>query len=109
MGGIGDQDFMDANGISGQVIKINITADKTQPTTIVVRGLDNVEKIIVVNNKTTIRRLMDDIKIADLKVDEYVVIIGEPNSSGQTEAKLIRVMPQPPSMMPMSPNPIIPN
>ena len=109
MEGFGDRDFMDANGISGQVIKINITTDKTQPTTIVVKGRDNVEKIIVVNDKTTIRRFMDDIKIADLKVDEYVVIIGEPNSSGQIEAKFIRVMPQQPSMMPMSPNPIIPN
>jgi hypothetical protein len=108
MEGIRDQDFMEANGIFGQIIKINLSTDQKQLTTIVVKGRDNVEKIIAVNDKTIIKRFMGDVKINDLKVDEYIVVIGDPNESGQIVAKLIRVMPQQPSMM-LPPNSVNPN
>lgn len=107
MEGFGDRDFMEANGIFGQIIKINSPTDQAQLTTIVVKGRNNVEKMIAVNDKTIIKRFMEDIKIIDLKVDEYIVVIGDPNESGQIEAKLIRVMPQQPSMMPAPLNPMM--
>lgn len=89
-GGFNDQDFIEANGTVGQIIKID-------GSNLVVRGRGNVEKVIVVKDDTVIERLKETIKISDLKVDDTIVIIGEPNSAGQIEAKLIRVMPPPPS------------
>lgn len=94
MAGFGDKDFMQANGISGQIIKID-------GTTITVSGRDNVEKIISTDDKTIIRNLDKTIKVSDLKVDDFIVVIGEPNDAGQIEAKFIRVMPQMPEGMPM--------
>ena len=54
------------------------------------------EKIILVSDATIIKRFQDTIKLADLKVDDYIVVIGEPNNAGQIEAKLIRLMPPEP-------------
>jgi hypothetical protein len=51
------------------------------------------EKIIVLQDSTDIRRFRDVIKSSDLKVDDNIVVIGEPNAKGQIEAKLVRVMP----------------
>ena len=81
-------DFIGGHGTFGQIISI---ADSE----LVVRGKDNVEKIIVVNENTDIRRFRDTIQIEDLIVDEPIVVIGEPNDQGQIEAKFIRIMPMP--------------
>jgi hypothetical protein len=43
-----------------------------------------------------IERLRETVKISDLKVDDFVVVIGEPNDSGQIEAKFIRLLPPAP-------------
>lgn len=86
--GFGDRDFLDANGTFGKIIKI----DGQQ---IIVGGANNAEKVILVDEKTVIRSLRETIKISDLKVDDTVVVVGEPNNVGQIEAKLIRVMPNP--------------
>jgi len=46
--------------------------------------------------------LVSRIKIlSDLKIDDYVVVIGEPNAVGQIEAKLIRILPPPPVSRPL--------
>lgn len=84
-------DFIGAHGTFGQILEI-------KDSELVVRGKDNVEKIIVVGEDIEIRRFEDTIKLSDLKVDDPIVIIGEPNDSGQIEAKFIRVMPTPSSM-----------
>lgn len=90
MGELGGKDFIDAHGTLGQIIKID-------NSTLVVKGIDNIEKIILVTDKTVINRFKDRIKISDLKVDEKIVTIGDPNNSGQIEAKLIRVLPPSPA------------
>jgi len=89
LGGFDDQDFIEANGTVGQIIKID-------GSTLVVKGRENVEKVILTNDATVVKRLAETIKPSDLKVDEMIVVIGEPNDAGQTEAKFIRVMPPPP-------------
>lgn len=89
----GGKDFIDSHGTLGQIIKIDNSA-------LVVKGIDDVEKIILVDGKTVINRFRDNIKLSDLKVDEKVVIIGDPNTSGQIEAKLIRVLPNQPPLPP---------
>ncbi len=87
------------NGCFGRII--NIDADKN---TITVKDKD-VEKVILISDKTTIVLQKNNIKISDLKVDENVVVIGEPNDAGQIEARLIRVMPSiKTSVSPSSPN-----
>src|SRR3989344_2811909 len=68
-----DRDFMGAHGIAGQVIKIQ-------------------DSEIVIS-------LRDAIKISDIKIDEFIVVIGESNKDGQIEAKFIRIMPMPPTGM----------
>jgi hypothetical protein len=81
-----------AHGAIGKIIKVDL------PTIIVSDGKDKTEKIIVINNKTEIRKMRDVVFSDSLKVDEHVVVIGSPNSSGQIEAKLIRFIPAPPEL-----------
>jgi len=83
------RDFINAHGVFGQIIKIEESA-------IVIKGGDNVEGIVVVKDDTIIERLRETVKISDLKVDDFIVVIGEPNDSGQIEAKFIRLLPPPP-------------
>jgi len=85
-GGFGDQDFIEANGTFGQIIKVD-------GSTLIVKGRNDIEKVILVKDATTIKRLQDTIKLSDLKADDSVVVIGQANDLGQIEAKLIRVMP----------------
>ncbi|MDD4990129.1 MAG: hypothetical protein PHW31_02355 [Candidatus Pacebacteria bacterium] len=87
--GFGDKDFIEANGTVGQIIK-------QASSTLVIKGRGEIEKIILINDSTTIKSLEKTIQVNDLKVDDMVVVIGEPNNAGQIEAKLIRVMPKPP-------------
>jgi hypothetical protein len=79
------KEFMESNGVFGKIIQVN--ADS-----IVVSGRNDAEKVVLITDKTIIKKQNTDIKIADLKVDDEVVIIGNPNESGQIDARLIRVM-----------------
>lgn len=87
------RDFIGAHGVFGQIIKI-------ESSTLIIKGQDNTEKIVLVKDNTVIERLRDTIKSSDLKVDDYIVIIGEPNDKGQIEAKFIRLLPSPLPMQP---------
>jgi hypothetical protein len=79
-------DFIEGHGTFGEIIKI-------EGNNLVVKGRENIEKIVLVNEKTVIKSGFKDIKISDLKVGDMIVIIGSPNEQGQIEAKLIRVFP----------------
>lgn len=81
-----DQEIINANGVFGQIIKI-------EGNNMVVKGNKDVEKIIVVGEKTIINRGRETVSLSDLKVTDTVVVVGEPNAVGQIEAKLVRVMP----------------
>lgn len=86
MMGFKDREFIDANGTVGQIIQIT-------SSTLVVKGVNDVEKVILITDKTSIQRFRDAIKIIDLAVNDNVIVIGEPNDDGQIEAKFVRVMP----------------
>jgi len=92
---MGGGDFINAHGLIGQIIKID-------GENIAIKGKDNVEKIILVKEDTAIMRFRESVKITDLKIDENIIVIGEPNESGQIEAKLIRVAPAPPEKTPLN-------
>lgn len=82
-----DKEFIDGHGIFGEIVKID-------GSTLVVKGRDNVEKIVLAGT-AVINRNRDTIAIGELKVGDYIVTIGTANESGQIEAKLIRFMPSP--------------
>jgi len=79
-------DFIEGHGTVGEIIKI-------EGNNLIVKGRENIEKIVLVNEKTVIKSGFKDIKISDLKVGDMIVIIGSPNEAGQIDAKLIRVFP----------------
>lgn len=74
------------HGAVGEIISINLPQ-------IIINGPDNLEKTIIVSTSTTIRQFQENIKDTNLKVGDFVTVIGNPNDSGQVEAKLIRIMP----------------
>jgi len=78
-----------SHGAIGKIIKIN------SQSFVVLDGNDNTEKVVLVNNKTEIHKVRESLKINDLNIDENVIVIGNPNSSGQIEARLVRVLPVP--------------
>ncbi len=87
-GMMGGNNFTESHGAAGKIIKISLP-------TITVSSLDNVEKTILINKDTVIREFRSSIDSSELKVDDFVVSVGEPTDNGQIEAKFIRVMPFP--------------
>jgi hypothetical protein len=78
--------FPNADGAIGKIIKIELP-------NIIVQDKDNTEKVILTNSDTQIQKMKNNITTNDLKIDDFVVVIGTPNTQGQIEAKFIRVMP----------------
>ncbi len=91
MGGFFREDIAGGHGASGKIIKINLP-------TFVVAEPDNTEKIISINDDTILRRFRDEINETDLKIDDSVLVLGSPNSSGQIIAKFIRLLPSSPQL-----------
>jgi hypothetical protein len=77
------------HGVFGAILKID-------GQNIIIKGPNNLEKIIVTDEKTQIMNMQNPVKITELKTDDNLVVIGSPNESGQIEAKLIRMLPAPP-------------
>src|SRR3990167_8761290 len=76
-------DFISGHGAFGEIIEVKDNG-------FVIKGRENVEKVIVTDEETTITKGRETIKDG-LKVGDRIVIIGTPNDEGQIEAKLIRV------------------
>ena len=77
-------DFIESHGTFGEIIKVN-------DSDFVIKGRDNIEKLIRIKEDTVIEKGRITIKKDELKVGNQVVIIGSPNEQGQIEAKLIRI------------------
>ena len=86
--GMGGNDFPNAHGAMGKIIKIELP-------TIIVQDQDKTEKVVLIKNDTKVQKMRDNINVANLKVDDFIVVIGSPNDQGQIEAKFIRMMPSP--------------
>ncbi len=84
----GGDNFPNAHGTTGKIIKIELP-------TIIVQDKDNTEKVVLIKDDTQIQKIKENIATNDLKIDDFIVVIGTPNKQGQIEAKLIRVMPSP--------------
>jgi len=83
------RNLLNAHGAIGKIIKVEL------PSIIVLDEKDNTEKVVVIDDNTEIRKVRDSISKDDLKLDDHIIVIGSPNSSGQIEAKLIRYLPGP--------------
>jgi hypothetical protein len=78
--------FPNASGAIGKIIKIALP-------TIIVQDKDNTEKVVLINDDTKIQKIKELVTLNDLTIDDFIVVIGNPNSQGQIEAKFIRIMP----------------
>lgn len=77
--------FMNTHGAAGEII--SIAGDS-----IMIKGVDGVEKDILASAGAVIRDQRRDIQISDLQVGDFIAAIGAPNEQGQIAAKLIRVI-----------------
>ena len=93
-----NNDFTSANGVYGQIITIN-------GQNVTIKGKDGVEKDVLIDSNTTIRSQRQTKNLSDLKINDNIVVMGEPQSNGQIEAELIRIMP----FAPPTPGQIVPN
>lgn len=80
------RDFRNGHGLVGTIIFIS---DKT----IVVKDKDGKENTVAITDKTIIKMGPDSLNLGDLKQDDQIVVIGQPDSSGVVNADLIRVFP----------------
>lgn len=83
-------------GAIGKIIKMEL------PSIVVLDEKDNTEKVVLINDETEIRMARESMTKDDLKIDGYIVVMGAPNSSGQIEARLIRVLPAPLNKAPLN-------
>ncbi len=79
----------DAHGAVGKILNLNLP-------TFMMEGPDKIEKVVFVDDNTEIRRFRDKISAEELVVNDFVVVVGAPNSDAQIHARLIRVMPESP-------------
>ena len=87
MGDLPDR-LPNAHGAIGKVAKIELP-------NIIVTDKDGVEKVVVLDDDTLIKKGQDNILEKDIVVNDFVVVVGSPNDQGQILAKLIRIMPEP--------------
>ena len=94
--GLDGDGFPNDHGSSGQIIQIS-------GDTVVLKGRDQVERSVVTDDDTLIKRFQDTVSLSALKVGDDIIVIGSPNDSGQLEAKFIRYLPAPPPLQKMPP------
>lgn len=82
------ENFPNSHGAIGKIIKIEYP-------TMIVADKDNIEKVVLISDETRIRQMREEGTKDSLKLNDYVVVIGSPNTQGQIEAKLIRILPPP--------------
>ncbi len=82
--------FVEAHGAAGKIISIHLP-------TFVLEGPDNLEKVILIDDDTEIRRFRAVASSSDLAAGDFVIVIGEPNDEAEVTAKLIRILPPPPA------------
>lgn len=78
------REFIEAHGNFGEIIEI-------KENEFVIKGKEDVEKVISITDKTIIQKERLKTKKEDLKVGNWVVVIGSPTEEGKIEAKFIRI------------------
>ena len=73
------------HGASGKVLSVSLP-------TFIIEDRDGTEKTILITDKTIIKKGRDNASSTIIKAEDLLMIIGDPNTQGQIEAKLIRDM-----------------
>jgi hypothetical protein len=81
----GRDEFPSPHGVAGKIVKIDLP-------TFVIAGQDGIEKLVKTDDRTMVRYLRDEMKPADLKADDSVVVIGSPDDKAEINARLIRII-----------------
>ncbi len=76
---------MNAHGVVGEIISLD-------NNTIILKGQDDVERTILTDKRTDIRKFAQDIGISGLKSGDKIIVLGKPDD-GQIKARFIRVIP----------------
>ncbi len=79
-------DVSDAHGVNGTIVSVSLP-------TLVIADQDQTEKVVKIGDDTIIRELRGTIAPSDLKVGDSIVILGNPDSDSDIDAKFIRVIP----------------
>jgi hypothetical protein len=86
--GIPEDDFPAAHGTVGKVLSVSLP-------TFVVEDKGNA-RIVRTATGTEVREGRDDTELSSIDPDDFVVVIGSPNDSGEIVAKFVRLVPPPP-------------
>lgn len=81
-------DFIGGHGAAGRVVSVSLP-------TFFVATPDNLEKEVFVDSGTVVRKFRASVAASDIQPDEFVVVLGDPETDGRIRAKLVRVMPSP--------------
>jgi hypothetical protein len=86
MNQIEGRDLRNAHGLSGSIVSIT-------DNNIIIKDVNDRESTVTVSEKTLIKSQTDNLQLSDLKVDDQIVIIGNPDENGTVNASLIRIFP----------------
>lgn len=81
----GDE-IINPHGALGTIISKNLPR-------LMVQGPNRAEEIVLIHDKTIIRKFKNLASTSDLVVGEEIIAIGDPNDNGEIKANLIRIMP----------------
>ena len=79
-----DQTPWNAHGATGSVIDVS-------SSTISIRDDDNDERSVEISSDTIIRKMDNTVMVDTINIGDKIAVIGEPNESGQVDARFIRV------------------
>jgi len=100
MRGFEGKDFVSGHGTAGTIASISDDG-------IIIKGGDGVEKMVTLSPKTSIIKGRSVLKASDLRIDDTVTVIGQPQKDGKINAEIVRVFSTPaapPSAPPTPPN-----
>ncbi len=88
MGLFGGRNFTNSSGAVGKIVRINLPE-------LVIENKDGIEKSVLITDDSVVKRFRETVKPEDIKIGDFVVVIGAPNNDAQVEAKIVRIMPSP--------------
>lgn len=98
MRGFAGKDMVNGHGVAGMIVSVD-------QNHLVIKGVDNIEKIVIVSERTSIMKGRGGLKLSELGPGDKVVVIGRPGNDGTVNAEMIRIFdgPPPPPNLPMMP------
>ena len=90
LGNMMRDNYASPNGCFGRILQMTIFSQFS--TKLIVEDSNGTEKVVLVSDKTIIKKQDKNIKPSDLQVNDNIVTIGDPNPDGAIQAQLIRVM-----------------